>query len=209
MSYQGNKKNMKLAVFVSGNGSNLQALIDAEKEGNLSCANIALVVSDKTGAYALKRAEKAGIRTFVLEAGEAPSREEYDKAVLKELRDAGIEFIALAGFMRILSRTFVREYAGRILNIHPALLPSFKGVHGIKDAFEYGVKKTGVTVHFVEDELDAGPVILQTCVRVEQSDTLESLEEKIHAEEHRLYPEAVRLFADGKLKIEKRKVRII
>ena len=200
---------MKLAVFVSGTGSNLQALIDAERAGNLSSAEITLVVSDKPEAYALKRAEEAGIKTFVLEAKGFESREEYDKRIIEELKAEGIELVALAGFMRILSPVFTKEYEGRILNIHPALLPSFKGVHGIKDAFDCGVKETGVTVHFVEDDLDSGPVILQRSVRIEEDDTLESLEEKIHAEEHKLYPEVVRLFADGKLKIEGKKVKII
>ncbi|MFC1570200.1 phosphoribosylglycinamide formyltransferase [Candidatus Omnitrophota bacterium] len=199
---------MKLAVFVSGTGSNLQALIDSERAGNLSSAKITLVVSDKSEAYALKRAEEVGIKTFVLEAEGFASREEYDTRIVEELKAEGIELVVLAGFMRILSPVFIKEYEGRILNIHPALLPSFKGVHGIKDAFDYGVKETGVTVHFVEDDLDAGPVILQRSVRIEEDDTLESLEEKIHAEEHKLYPEAVRLFADGKLKIEGRKVKI-
>jgi len=114
----------------------------------------------------------------------------------------------MAGFMRILSECFVDEYNGRMLNIHPALLPSFKGVHGIKDAFEYGGKITGVTVHFVDKELDGGPVILQSCVRIEEDDTLDTLEEKIHREEHRLYPEAVRLFVQGKIVVEGRKVRL-
>lgn len=200
---------MKLAVFVSGTGSNLQALIDAERAGNLSSAEITLVVSDKPEAYALKRAEEAGIKTFVLEAKGFESREEYDKRIIEELKAEGIELVALAGFMRILSPVFTKEYEGRILNIHPALLPSFKGVHGIKDAFDCGVKETGVTVHFVEDDLDSGPVILQRSVRIEEDDTLESLEEKIHAEEHKLYPEVVRLFADGKLKIEGKRVKII
>ena len=137
------------------------------------------------------------------------SREEYDQEIIKELKKKEIDLIVLAGFMRILSGPFVDEYRGRIMNIHPALLPSFKGTHGIKDAFEYGVKVTGVTVHFVDKGLDSGPVILQSCVRVEESDTMETLEEKIHKEEHRLYPEAVRLFAEDRLKTEGRKTRIL
>lgn len=199
---------MKIAVFVSGNGSNLQALIDAEKRGDLSTGKIAIVVSDKPEAFALKRANKAGIKTVILEAKEFASREEYDKRLLEEVKAEGIELVVLAGFMRILSPVFIKEYRGHILNVHPALLPSFKGTHGIKDAFEYGVKTTGVTVHFVEEDLDAGPVILQSSVQIESTDTIESLEEKIHREEHKLYPEAVRLFVEGKVKLNGRKVEI-
>ena len=200
---------MNIAVFVSGNGTNLQALIDAEAKKGLAGGRVILVVSDQPGAFALERARKAGIKTFVLEAEKFGSRDEYDKAVLRRLREDKIELVVLAGFMRILSDSFIEEYKNRILNIHPALLPSFKGTSGIKDAFEYGVKVTGVTVHFVESDLDAGPVILQSCVRVEENDTLGALEEKIHAEEHKLYPEAVRLFVRGKLRIEGRKVRVL
>ncbi|MDD3089704.1 MAG: phosphoribosylglycinamide formyltransferase [Candidatus Omnitrophica bacterium] len=200
---------MNIAVFVSGNGSNLQALIDAEKQGHLGSGRLALVVSDKPGAYALKRAEKQGIRTFVLERTGFKSREEYDRAVDAELEKDKIELVVLAGFLRILSDFFVDKYAGRLLNVHPALLPSFKGLHGVKDAFEHGVKITGVTVHFVSRELDSGPVIFQKSVKVQEKDTPESLEKKIHRVEHKLYPEAVRLFTEGKIVIEGRKVRIL
>lgn len=198
---------MNIAVFVSGNGSNLQALIDAEKSGNLAEAKIGLVVSDNPAAYALERAKGAGIKTFVLEAKAFKSREEYDKKVMEQLCAAKIELIVLAGFMRLLSDHFVDEYYGRIINIHPALLPSFKGTRGIKDAFDCGVKVTGVTVHFVNKELDAGPIILQSPVEIMKDDTLETLEEKIHKIEHRLYPEAVRLFVQGCLRIEGQKVK--
>ena len=212
MPDKGNKGDlniMNIAVFVSGNGTNLQALIDAAAGGSLAGGKITLVVSDNPEAFALRRAEKAGIKTFVPEAGQSRSRDEYDRVILQRLEEEKIELVVLAGFMRIFSESFIGEYKDRILNIHPALLPSFKGTHGIQDAFEYGVKVTGVTVHFVENELDAGPVILQSCVRIEADDTLDTLEEKIHAEEHKLYPEAVRLFVRGKLKIEGRKVKIL
>lgn len=200
---------MNIAVFVSGNGSNLQALIDAEKSGALGAGRLALVVSDKPKAFALERAKKAGIKTVVLEKTGFKTREEYDRAVIAELESSGIEAIVMAGFLRILSDHFIEKYAGRMLNVHPSLLPSFKGLHGIKDAFDYGVKVTGVTVHFVTKELDAGPVILQGVVPIEAGDTLETLEEKVHKEEHKLYPRAVRLFVEGKLKIEGNKVRIL
>ena len=199
---------MNIAVFVSGNGTNLQALIDAEKKGGLDDGRIRVVVSDKPEAFALKRAEKAGIKTFILEAKGFSSREEYDKKIVTRLEEEEVGLIVLAGYMRLLSPFFVKKYEGRILNVHPAILPSFKGTHGIRDAFECGVKTTGVTVHFVNEELDAGPVILQEAVPVKEDDTLESLEERIHAVEHRLYPEAVRLFVQGKLRIEGRRVRI-
>ena len=200
---------MNIAVFVSGNGSNLQALIDAEAAGALAGGRITLVVSDKPGAFALERARKAGKETFVLEAERFASREEYDRAINTRLEEKNIELVVLAGFMRILSDYFIGRRKLRILNIHPALLPSFKGTHGIRDAFEYGVKVTGVTVHLVEVELDAGPVVAQSCVRIDENDTLETLEKKIHAEEHKLYPEAVRLFVQGKVKVEGGRVRII
>jgi len=200
---------MNIAVLVSGNGSNLQALIDAETKGDLGGGKITLVVSDKPAAYALERARKANIGIFVAEADRSVPREDYDRKIVRKLQEKKIGLVILAGFMRILSPYFVDAYEGCMLNIHPALLPAFKGAHGIKDALEYGVKITGVTVHFVNKELDAGPVILQECVRVEEQDTLDMLEEKLHVVEHRLYPEAVRLFVGGKLKIEGRKVRIL
>ncbi|MDD5634559.1 MAG: phosphoribosylglycinamide formyltransferase [Candidatus Omnitrophica bacterium] len=199
---------MNIAVFVSGTGSNLQALINAEKKKKLAGASLALVVCDKPGAFALERARKAGIETFVLETKGFDSREKYDAKIIEKLKEKHIELVALAGFMRILSERFVKEYEGRIMNVHPALLPAFKGAHGIKDAFDSGVKVTGVTMHFVTNELDSGPVILQKEVRIGAKDTLSSLEKKIHAVEHKLYPEAVRLFVKGKLKITDGKVNI-
>ncbi len=197
---------MNIAVFVSGNGTNLQAIIDAISRGEIN-AKIALVVSDNENAYALTRAKNAGIETFVLNPKGFKSREDYDREIVKELEKRNVGLVVLAGFMRLVSPYFVNKYKNKILNIHPALLPSFKGTHGIKDAFEYGVKKTGVTVHFVDAELDHGPIILQEVVNVEEDDTLQTLEEKIHKVEHKLYPEAIRLFTEGKLKIEGRKVK--
>ncbi|UCD55045.1 MAG: phosphoribosylglycinamide formyltransferase [Candidatus Omnitrophota bacterium] len=196
---------MNIAVFVSGNGTNLQAIIDAISRGEIK-AKIALVVSDNKDAYALARAKKANIETFILSAKGFKNREDYDKEIIKELEKRSIRLVVLAGFMRLLSPYFVRRYKNKIMNIHPALLPSFKGTHGIKDAFEYGAAMSGVTVHFVDEELDHGPIILQEAVSINESDTLETLEEKIHKVEHRLYPKAVRLFVEGKLKIKGRKV---
>ena len=198
---------MNVAVFVSGSGTNLQAIIDAISGGKIK-AKISLVVSDKKDAYALTRAKSADIETFVLSSKGFSSREDYDKEIIKELEKKDIGLVVLAGFMRLVSTFFIKKYKNKIMNVHPALLPSFKGTHGIKDAFLYGVKKTGVTVHFVDEKLDHGPIILQESVKIEESDTLETLETKIHKIEHRLYPEAIRLFTEGKLKIENRKVRI-
>lgn len=199
---------MNTAVFVSGNGTNLQALIDAASRRKLAGAKITLVVCDKPGAYALKRAAKAGIETYVQPGASYATREEYDRDVIAKLKEKKIKLVVLAGFMRILSDLFIKEYRGRILNVHPALLPSFKGAHGIKDAFDHGAKITGVTVHFVDEELDGGAVILQEPVEITGKDTLRTLEGKIHKVEHRLYPEAVRLFVRGKLKIKGRRVKI-
>ncbi len=191
---------MNIAVFVSGNGSNLQALIDAEHSGNLSDGEIKLVVCDQPDAFALIRAQKADIPVFLQEGKGYASREAYDQSIIQRLKKDKIELIVLAGFMRILSGHLVNEYKNKILNIHPALLPAFKGANGIKDAYEADVDVTGVTVHFVTEELDSGPVILQEKVPIEKDDTLEELEEKVHKVEHEMYPEAVRMFIDGEIK---------
>ena len=136
-------------------------------------------------------------------------REAYDGALVEALKPEGIDLIVLAGFMRLITPVLIRAYPNKILNIHPALLPSFKGARGIEDAFDYGAKVTGVTVHFVDDKMDHGPIILQKAVRVEENDTEESLEAKIHKVEHKLYPEAIRLYVQGRLKVEGRKVKIV
>jgi len=199
---------MKIAVLASGHGSNLEALMAAEKNDELGGGKIVLVVSDNPDAYALKRAREKDIDIFIQEKKGFATREEYDKHLVGKLREYKVELIVLAGFMRILSGYFIEEFRNNILNIHPALLPAFKGAHGIKDAFEHGVKVTGVTVHFVTDKLDDGPIILQECVKVGENDTLETLEKKIHRVEHRLYPAAVSLFAQKRLVIDGRKVKI-
>lgn len=198
---------MNIAVLCSGNGTNLQAIIDAVKSGYIP-AKIALVLSDKADAFALERAKKAGIETIAFNAGDFKSREDFDKEVVKNLKSRSVGLVVLAGFMRLLSPYFIREYSNRIMNIHPALLPSFKGTHGVRDALAYGVRVTGPTVHFVDEELDHGAIILQKAVEVMDGDTEETLLERIHKEEHRIYPEAVKLFAEGRLKIKGRKVAI-
>lgn len=199
---------MNIAVFCSGNGTNLQAIIDAHKRGDIK-ADLKLVVSDVPGCFALRRAEKAGIKTLIVERKDFQSKKEFEQEILKNLKKEKIDLIALAGYMRMLSADFIKEYKNRILNIHPALLPSFKGTHGIKDAFLYGVKVTGPTVHFVTEGMDAGPIILQTPVAVTEDDTEQTLAEAIHKEEHKIYPRAIQLFVEGRLKIEGRRVKIL
>lgn len=199
---------MNIAVLCSGSGTNLQAIIDSVKGGYIP-AKIALVISDIKDAYALTRAKNAGIETLVLDKKDFKSREDFDREIIKNLKKKNVGLVVLAGFMRLLSDHFIKEYKNKIVNVHPALLPSFKGTHGIKDALDYGVKITGVTVHFVDEKLDNGPIILQAAVEIKTGDTEESLLERVHKEEHRIYPEAIKLFAEGKLKIEGRKVRVI
>jgi phosphoribosylglycinamide formyltransferase 1 len=199
---------MNIAVFCSGNGTNLEAIIDSWKKGRIK-ADIKLVVSDAPDCYALTRAKDAGIKTFVAAGNSFKTKKDFEEEILKTLKKEDIGLIVLAGYMRILSADFISAYENKILNIHPALLPSFKGAHGIKDAFEYGVKITGPTVHFVTRDMDAGPIILQSPVKVTEDDTEETLAEAIHEEEHKIYPRAIQLFVEGKLKIEGRKVRVL
>lgn len=198
---------MNIAVFCSGSGTNLQAIIDGSKSGYIP-ARIALVVSDNKNAFALERAKKAGIETLVLDKKDFKTREDFDKEIIKNLKKKNVELVVLAGFMRLMSDHFIAEYKNRVINIHPALLPSFKGTHGIKDALDYGAKVTGATVHFVDEKLDHGPIILQSAVEIKDGDTEATLLERVHKEEHKIYPEAVKLFAEGKLKVEGRRVRI-
>ncbi len=199
---------MNIAVFCSGSGTNLQAIIDAVKEKRID-TEIRFVFSDNPNAYALVRAKNANIKTLVLERRDFKTKQEFEAEIIKNLEREDIQLICLAGYMRMLSSDFVRRYKNRILNIHPALLPSFKGTHGIKDALEYGVKITGPTVHFVDEGMDTGPIVLQAAVEVKDDDTEESLLERIHKLEHKLYPEAIRLFVERRLKIEGRKVKIL
>lgn len=197
----------RIAVLVSGYGSNLQAIIDYIKNDGLN-GEIVLVFSNNKEAYALKRAQKSGIKILCMSPEQFGSRQEYDRQLIKILKSEQVDLIVLAGYMLLVGPEFIAEFRNKIINIHPALLPAFKGTHGIKDAFEYGVKVTGVTVHFVNEELDYGPIIMQEAVYIEKNDTLESLEAKIHKVEHQIYPLAVKYFCDGLLKINGRKVEI-
>jgi phosphoribosylglycinamide formyltransferase-1 len=186
----------RLAIFVSGNGTNMENILEKVREKKMP-AEAALVVSDNPGAYALRRAEKFNVECVVVERKRFGSRESFEAEIKRHLKRKKINFILLAGFMRILSPSFVKAYRRRILNIHPALLPKFPGTHAIREAWEAKVKETGVTVHFVDEGVDTGPVILQRRVPIETSDTLETLEKKIHAVEYELYPEAINLVLKG------------
>ena len=192
----------RLCVFVSGSGTNLQAMLDADIEP----AEIVLVFSNNPEAYALERARSHNIPTEVISHKGYGTREEYEEDIIRVLEPHNIDLIALAGFMRILSPLFVRHYKNRILNIHPALLPSFPGMHAARQALEYGVKYTGVTVHFVDEGVDTGPIILQSVVDIEEGDTEDTLLEKLHIVEHKLYPEAIALISDEKVEIRGKRV---
>ena len=187
-------KKIKIAVLISGSGTNLQALIDACKEDDFPAA-IVMVLSNKPDAYGLKRAKEANIKTIVINHKDYNSREEFDQSMDEALRLSGAQFVCMAGFMRLLSGWFTDKWQGKLLNIHPSLLPSFKGVNAQKQALESGVKFAGCTVHFVTADMDAGPIIKQAVVEVAENDTVESLTAKILEKEHQIYPEALRLVA--------------
>jgi phosphoribosylglycinamide formyltransferase-1 len=199
---------VRLAVLVSGNGTNLQAVIDRIEACEIN-ARIVCVVSNRQDAFALKRAEQHGIPAVIHELGAYASRREYDGALVEILLDHGVQLILLAGFMRILTDVMVDAYPHAILNIHPALLPAFPGLHAQQQALEYGVRFTGCTVHFVDRGTDTGPIILQSVVPIHEDDTEETLAVRIRQEEHRIYPEAVRLFCAGKISMNGRRVRIL
>ncbi len=199
------RRKARIAVFASGAGSNFLSIVRAVKSGALR-AEIALLVCDNPAAPVIGKAARSGVRTLIVSRGDFSSRGSFETEILYALRRGGINLIVLAGFMRILSPAFVKRYHNRIINIHPALLPSFKGAHAIRDAFEYGVKVTGVTVHFVDEKTDHGPVIMQEAVKVGRNDSLAGLEKRIHKAEHRIYPLAIDLFLRGRLRVNGRKV---
>ncbi|MDD5526302.1 MAG: phosphoribosylglycinamide formyltransferase [Candidatus Omnitrophica bacterium] len=199
------KRKARIAVFASGTGSNFLAIVKAVKSGLIK-AEIAFLLCDNPGAPVIEKAARAGIRSLIVSCGDFPSRESFEAEVLYALRRGRVDLVVLAGFMRILSPSFVRRYRNRIINIHPSLLPSFKGARAIRDAFEYGAKVTGVTVHFVDEKTDHGPIIMQEEVKVGRNDTLAGLEKKIHKIEHRIYPLAIGLFLRGRLRVKGRKI---
>ena len=194
-----------LGVLCSGRGSNLQSIMEAAAAGKIN-AQIGIVLADKPEAKALQRAKAAGIKAVCVDRKQYASRQEFEEALAAELEKAGVNLVILAGFMRILSPYFVRKFAGRILNIHPSLLPSFGGAHAHRDVLAYGVKVSGCTVHFVDEGMDSGPIILQAAVPVLDDDTEDTLAARVLEQEHLIYPKAIALVADGKVKIEGRKV---
>ena len=202
------KEKQKLGVLCSGRGTDLQSIIDAIGRGEVD-AQIAVVLTDKPEAFALERAKKAGIKAVCVNRKQYDGREPFEKALIAELEEAGVTLVVLAGFMRILTPVFVRHFAGRIMNIHPALLPSFPGAHAHRDVLAYGVKVSGCTVHFVDEGTDSGPIILQAAVPVLDEDTEETLGARVLEQEHILYPQAIQLYCEGRLQVEGRQVRIL
>ena len=196
-----------LGVLISGSGTNLQALIDRIAEGKLD-AKIALVVSSRASAYGLKRAEAAGIQTLTLSKEIYADPETADEIIASELRRYGVDYVIMAGYMRMVHDPILAAFPDRVVNIHPALLPSFKGAHAIQDAFDYGVKVTGVTVHFADDRYDCGPIIAQRPLAVEEGWDVDTLEAHIHEIEHVLYPDVVQLLAEGRVHVADGKVSI-
>lgn len=197
-----------IAVFISGSGTNLQALIDWEKQGKLS-AKITLVVSNKADAYGLVRAQEAGIKSIVVNNKDFATREEHEAVIEKHLIENQIELIVLAGYMRLLTAGFVKNWHLKIINLHPALLPSFPGVKAVEQAYEYGVRVTGVSTIFVDAGVDTGIIILQDIVKIESSDTLETLTEKVHALEHKLLPLTINVVVSENYKVEGRKLLLL
>jgi len=189
---------MRIGILISGRGSNMVALMEAVRDGRVRDAEIALVVSDKPSAAGRLRARDRGIKTALVER-KGRTREEHEREIIKVLREQGVELVCLAGYMRLLSPKFVQAFPGRILNIHPSLLPAFPGLDAIGQALAAGAEETGVTVHFIDEGVDTGPVVAQERVAVEPDDTVETLRERLQAVEHELLPEAVRLYLAGAL----------
>lgn len=192
---------------MSGSGTNLQAIMDAAKSGSIDAA-VRVVISDTPGAYALERAKSGQVPALLIERKSFASRNEFESAIVAALNEHDVELICLAGYMRIVGPTLLSSFPNRTLNIHPALLPAFPGLEGQRQAFEYGVKISGCTVHFLDAKVDHGPIICQAAVKVQEDDTVETLRQRILKEEHRLYPQAIQLYAEGRLKIEGRRVLI-
>lgn len=195
----------RIGVLLSGRGSNFEALADSVAAGRIPDAEIALVVSNREGAAGVEKAKARGIETRVIPS-KGLQREEHDRLVVAALQEKGVELVCLAGYMRLLSPLFVRAFAGKILNVHPSLLPAFPGLEAQRQALEHGVKVSGCTVHFVDENLDAGPIVIQATVAIRDDDTAETLSERILREEHRIYSEAVKIVLSGNFRIEGRRV---
>jgi phosphoribosylglycinamide formyltransferase-1 len=199
---------MRLGVLCSGSGTNLQSILDAERKGELGPASVVVVLSNKPGVRAIERAQATSVDAIVVDHKRFASREAFEDALFAELSARKVELVVLAGFMRLLTPRFLRRYPDRVVNIHPALLPSFPGTDGPKQAFEYGVKVSGVTVHFVDEGTDTGPVIAQVAIPVLDDDTADSLRARILVEEHKIYPRVLRAIAEGRVVREGRRVRV-
>lgn len=198
---------LNLGVLASGRGSNFQAIIDEIEAGRLK-ATIKILIVDNPDAFAIERAKRHSIEYIYIDPKAYPSKDDFFKKIADELKARDVELVILAGFMRIVKRPLIDAFPNRIMNIHPALLPSFPGLHGQKQAIDYGVKISGCTVHFVDEGVDTGPIIIQAAVAVYPDDTEETLSQRILRLEHKIFPEAIRLFAEGRLNIEGRKVKI-
>ncbi|MEG2171946.1 MAG: phosphoribosylglycinamide formyltransferase [Desulfovibrionaceae bacterium] len=198
---------IKIAILASGSGTNAQAMFDKIAEGRLQ-AQVVLVISNRPGAKVLERARAAGVPTLELDHKAYAGREAFDAALVSALQGAGAELVVLAGYMRLLTPHFLATFAGRVVNIHPALLPSFPGTHGMEDAQAWGVKVAGCTVHFVDEEVDHGEVIAQAVVPVLAGEALADLQQRIHALEHRIYPQVIQWFAEGRIRVCQRQVHI-
>ena len=196
---------LKIGVLVSGNGSNLQAIIDRIKEGKL-IANVEVVVSDNANAYAVERAKHSAIPVHIVDYKAFPRREEAEQSIITLLNDYHVGLVVLAGYMKLMTKKFINAFPLRIINIHPALLPSFPGINVIQKAMDYGVKFTGCTVHFIDEGTDTGPIIIQAVVPVMDNDTEETLAQRIHEKEHVIYPLAIQLFAENRLVVKDRRV---
>ena len=199
---------LRVAILASGSGSNAQRLFDLGRAGALDIDPV-LLICNRPGARALERAEQAKVPALMLDHTSEPDRERYDRSLVAALRAAKAELIVMAGYMRLVTPFFLNSFPGRVINIHPALLPSFPGMHGAAEAREYGVRLTGCTVHFVDEIMDHGPVIIQAAVPVNPDDDRDTLQARIHALEHRIYPQAVQWFAEDRIRIEGRQVRIL
>jgi len=200
-------KKLILGVLASGRGSNFQAIIDSIESGFLP-AKIAVLITDNPKAYALERAKKHNIEALILTPDNFTDKDSYYTHIAQQLKMRDVQLVILAGFMRVVGKSLIEEYPNKIMNIHPALLPSFPGLHGQRQAVDYGVKISGCTVHFVDEGVDTGPIIIQAAVPVYHDDTEETLSERILAQEHRIFPYAIKLYAEGKISVEGRKVKI-
>ncbi len=199
---------LKIGVLASGRGSNFQALIDSLESGKIN-AEIGLLIVDNQNAYAIERAKKHSIEYLYIDPSNYPTKNEYYTEVANQFKKRDVELVVLAGFMRVVKKPLIDAYPNKIMNIHPALLPSFPGLHGQKDAVDYGVRISGCTVHFIDEGIDSGPIIIQAAVPVSFEDNEEILSQRILELEHKIYPEAVKLYSEGRLKIEGRRVRVL